>query len=285
MEENTPQDTAPQEHRRSVRKAGIIGGVIGSIGLAASIFALTATAGAATSTLAAQDTDSGPDVTAPEADTLYNDTLESDEEVPEDYAAAEVCWVALEEKFNLHDLEDKAIEDKAAWEAFEAEADTCEALLPQDVKDEIAAHDKAFGPYEKCVDAVFEEQGFDDEGFFGDDVFGDDEMFDFGPAVSIITDDAASFAEFGEGDGHVTITKTGDDFAITSDGDVTIEDIDWDAEFEGLEGHGETDDAEFEAFDAALSSCDDKLPEGFDFDGDFGLFDEAEADDGELAES
>jgi hypothetical protein len=245
MEENTPHETG-----RSIRKAGIIRGVIGSIGLAA------------------QDSDPAPETTIVEADndTLGNGDVDQDEEVPEEYAAAEACWVALEEQFNLHDLDDEGIDGQAAedsvdWEAFDAQAEACEALLPQDVQDEIAAHEEAFGPYEACVDAVLEEQGFDDGDFLGDA-----EMFDFGPAVSIMTGDTASFAEFGEGDGHVTITKTGDDFTVTSDGDVSIEDIDWDAAFAG---------------------CDDQLPEGFD-DGDFELFGEAdhqdESDD-ELANS
>lgn len=244
--EETPTPDLP----RSNRKAGLIGGVVGSIGLAASIFALTATAGAAGPVLQAQDGSSDSE--------------------------------------------------------------------PAPVLDEDFPDEEAWAEYDACVDAVFEAHGFDvDEAFADvemldmDDYEGDFDEFDFeiefGPAVSIMNGEDMSFAEFGEGDGSIMITKTGDDISVTSDGDVVVEEIDWDEleaegigvlEGEVLEGDIEMlDDFDHEAFEEieeALSTCDDQLPEGVDLDVEFGAiedfdFDQAEdvdeADEAELTEA
>lgn len=237
--EETPTPDLP----RSNRKAGLIGGVVGSIGLAASIFALTATAGAAGPVLQAQDG------------------------------------------------------------ASESE--------PAPVLDEDFPDEEAWAEYDACIDAVFEAHGFDiDEAFADVEMFdmedfeGDFDEFDFGPAVSIMDGEDMSFAEFGDGDGSITITKTGDDISVTTDGDVVVEEINWDdLEAEGiavLEGEAFAGDIEmlddfdheaFEEIDEALSTCDDQLPEGVDLDVEFGEiedfdFDEAEdVDEAELTEA
>jgi len=216
------QDSPTPDRPRSHRKAGLIGAAIGSIGLAASIFALTATAGAAGPVLHAQDAESEP--------------------VP-----------VVEETFP----------DEEAWTEFET-----------------------------CIDAVFGEADF----FESHDIDGNFDDFDFGPAVSIMDGDDMSFAEFGEGDGSITITKTGDDISVTSDGDVTLEEFNWDdadgigvleghvldGDFEMLEGF---DDEAFEELDAALSGCDDKLPEGVDLDHDFEDAEVFEFDGNELKDA
>ena len=63
------EDTTPTGQNRSMRKAGLVGGALGSIGLAVSIFALSATAGAAGPVLQA-DTEPAPveDEAPPELD-------------------------------------------------------------------------------------------------------------------------------------------------------------------------------------------------------------------------
>ncbi len=231
------QDSTTPDLPRSNRKAGLLGGVVGSIGLAASIFALTATAGAAAPVLQAQNTESEP--------------------VP---------------------VVDEGFPDEEAWTEFET-----------------------------CIDAVFESQAIDVDKVFGDvelfemdefegefDIEGEFDDFDFGPAVSIMDGEDMSFAEFGDGDGSITITKTGDDISVTSNGDVTLEELDWDdlagegiavegiaiLEGESLDGDFEMferfDDEAFDELDEALSACDDKLPEGVDLDHGFGDAEEAE---------
>lgn len=229
MEDNTTHDRT-----RSTRRAGLIGGVIGSLGLAATLLAVTATAGATEPTL---ETPPNTDVAVP--------------------------------------------------------TDGTDADLPTD---------EDWADYDACVNAAFAAAGIDVE----TDVFeaGEGEfvegmegiaVMDFGPAVSVMNGDDLTFADFGEGDGSITITKTGDDISVTSDGDVTVEEVD----FEELSGdfdidllEGELADGEFEVLDIddeafaeiddALAGCDDKLPEGIDFE-DFS--DAVLLDEGDLEES
>jgi hypothetical protein len=51
------------------------------------------------------------------------------------------------------------------------------------------------------------------------DVFG-------GGHVTVIDDDGMTIADFGDGDGSVTITKQGDTITVTSEGDVTVQALD-----------------------------------------------------------
>lgn len=208
MEENTTHNPP-----HSARKAGLIGGVIGSLGLAATLLAVTATAGATEPTLEPQ---------------------------PSGVVAAQ--------------------------------AELSESELPGD---------EDWADYDACVNAALEAAGID----FETEVFelSDDEIMedmngvvamDFGPAVSVMDGDDLTFADFGDGDGSITITKTGDDISVTSDGDVTVEEVDIEsaiAEFDGELGEGEIemfdiDDEAFAEIDNALAGCDDKLPEGIDFE-------------------
>jgi hypothetical protein len=53
---------------------------------------------------------------------------------------------------------------------------------------------------------------------FGD-VFG-------GGHVAVIDDGGMTVADFGDGDGSITITKQGDTITVTSEGDVTVQDLD-----------------------------------------------------------
>lgn len=276
------EDTTPTGQPRSTRKAGLVGGALGSIGLAVSIFALSATAGAA-----------GPVLQADAEPAPVEDVAEGEIEISEeDYAAADACWGEIEATFNLDgDVDEDAID----WDAIDEAAEECEALLPQEIQDQIAADEAAWAPYEECIDAAFEASGIDVDAMDNDVFVGDIDgefageafaMDDFGTAVSIMDGDEFSFAEFGEGDGTITITKAGDDITVSTDGDVDVETVDWDEEavmldaeeldmedfeIEDFDGEGEVflDDMFDAELDDALSGCDDKLPEGIDLDADF----------------
>lgn len=221
------QDSPTPDLPRSNRKAALLGGVVGSIGLAASLFALTATAGA-----------SGPVLQTPNTEPVAATAAAND---------------------------DDSFPDEEAWSEYDA-----------------------------CIDAVFESQGFDIDEAFGELELLDMDEFDFGPAVSILDGDGISAAEFGEDDGSITVTKIGDDISVTSDGDVTFEEISWDdieglsdeiAEVDVLAGDVEVLDGNmFEELDNELSGCDDHLPEGIDFEN---FIDEGEVfaiDDADLGE-
>ena len=254
------EDTTPTGARRSTRKAGLIGGALGSLGLAVSVFALSATAGAAGPVLQA-DTEPAPTEVLTEA---ADGELEFDDA---DFAAADACWDELDATFAFDDDAD-IDEDAIDWDALEAASQECEALLPQEIQDEIAAEEEAWAPYEACIDAIFEDEGIDWEDAEVVEFDGefDGEIMDFGPAVSIMDGDDVSFAEFGEGDGTITIVKSGDDISVDTEGDVDVETIDWNDEAMMLDGEFAIDGE----FDDAFSACDDQLPEGIDFeDGDF----------------
>jgi len=122
--------------------------------------------------------------------------------------------------------------------------------------------------------------------------------FDFGPEVSIMDGDDLTLADFGDGDGVITITKSGDDISVDSSGDVSVEDIDWD-DFSAEAILAEEGDFDPELFDDAqlledaelfelndeleadLSGCDDKLPEGVEIMAaeDAALLDPSEIDE------
>lgn len=216
----------PHNQARSSRNAGLFGGVVGTLGLTAAIFAMSATAGAAAPVLQAQDTDPAPTV--------------QDVELNED--------------------------------AF-------------------AADDEAWASYDECINQVFEDLGIefsDVEALEADMLDGEIVgLDDFGTAVSIMDGEDLSFAEFGEGDGTITINKTGDEITVDTAGDVTVEAIDWDEAAIALEGdmvlEGDIELNELSIdneLDNELSGCDDKLPEGFDLDTGYDLdagFEVAEA--------
>ena len=126
--------------------------------------------------------------------------------------------------------------------------------------------------------------GFD---VLGEEVFGDDgilpsfEDFDFGrpgdfeiPAgVFVEAGDDTGFYEFGDGDGTITITKSGDDISVSTDGDVDaktfeLPDFGKDGEFPFPEITAEQQAdldakwADIEAkWEAADTACGDLLPD------------------------
>lgn len=177
----------------------------------------------------------------------------------------------------------------------EGDGDTDDYLLPEGVKDEIAKFDDAFKEFDTCLadagvgfpdelDGLFE-GGFDGpfkgeldgifEGHLFDGEFEDKFPVDLGAIVSVMDGDSLSVAEFGDGDGTVTITKTGDDISVSSTGDVTVDDIEFDMdgmELDGLDFDLELGELgeEFQAFEDALSSCEESLPTDL-LDGDFFL--------------
>ena len=198
MEKHSPVN--PDLPKKRLGRGGLAGGIIGSIGLAASILALSATASASGPQLQAQTTDQ------------EQPTLEVD--------------LDGESNVVFGDIDDNS------WAEFEA-----------------------------CVDAVFA---------------GPEADFDFGPDVSIMDGDDLSFADFGVGDGSITISKVGEEITVTTDGDVNVEVLDFDdvvidIEDLGLDGvefdRIELDDGNFDhalitEFDNHLSGCEDQLPQG-----------------------
>ena len=142
----------------------------------------------------------------------------------------------------------------------------------------------------EAFDACISKQLGDTDLFGGFDVIGEDgvippfekfEDFDFGlpgdfeiPAgVFVEAGDDTGFYEFGDGDGTITITKSGDDISVSSDGDVSVQSFelpefgaDGDFSFPELtpEQQAELDatwgeiDTKWEAADSA---CGDLVPE------------------------
>ena len=159
-------------------------------------------------------------------------------------------------------------DDDAKFEdAFNA-FDTCLSDAGVDFPDELGGI--LGGVFEGDFDGLFEGEFFDGE-------FEDKFPVDLGAIVSVMNGDSLSVAEFGDGDGTITITKTGDDISVSSTGDVTVDDIDFD--IDGMELDGFDFDLElgelgekFQAFEDALSSCEDSLPEDL-LDGAFFLDD------------
>jgi hypothetical protein len=132
----------------------------------------------------------------------------------------------------------------AAWDA-------CRSMLPDDVE-------KTLDDVTECVSDSVED--------------GDLPAGPLGPlgqhgdgGVTVMTPDELSVLEFGEGDGSVTITKSGDDYTIESSGDVSEVDL------------GSLEEVIADVQDS-LAECDISLP--FDLDGHDGA-----ADDGGSADS
>lgn len=263
-------ETTPQTPAKRPAKTAVIGGLVGSAGLALSIFALTATAGAASPALVAQDTEPAAPVVV--------EVLEDEEyELPAEFAAAEACWNDVAAQFGVEvdsELDDTAY-DAIDWDAIDAASEKCNDLLPEGVQVELAEQDAEWEAYDTCVDDAFEAAGIDLDVEFDDiDELNIDDAF-----VSVFTGDEETFAAFGDGDATITITKVGDDIAVASSGDVELETFnidDFAADLEIDLDQLAPGDAEL---DAALAGCDDKLPEGFDFDEGFDAVAEETTDD------
>jgi hypothetical protein len=89
-------------------------------------------------------------------------------------------------------------------------------------------------------------------------------------AVAVMTPEELSVLSFGDGDGSITITKAGDDYTISADGDVT------DASLPDVFEHGAFDveamDEAMADIEARLTECGIDMPNMGDFDmGDFDM--------------
>jgi len=134
----------------STKKAGLIGGLLGSAGIAASILLFSATAGAASPTLEAEP------APAPLPETV--------DEIPDGWEAAMECWGKAAVELGIDT--DEGLDSFTDFDAFDAAAEKCDALLPQDVQDDFAADDAEyeafdaeFTKYETCVDDAFDAAG------------------------------------------------------------------------------------------------------------------------------
>jgi len=239
---STPEAN-PEKHGR--RKLGL-GALIGALGLTASILALSVGAGAQTDSPQLVEPLTEPDL----AGLVIEDDFE------DAFDAYNVC---IESELGLDDLSDTDIES-ITDEQHDAAYTACEGELPEEVREANAAYEA----YDAClvengVDFGDFEEEF--EGQFEDDL---DDHSEYPPSVSVITDDAMSFAEFGEGDGTVTITKVGDSVTVETTGDVTVEEYDFEDDFE--------DDFDFDPeLEAAFATCEGLLSDEDGFFGGIGI--------------
>lgn len=120
--------------------------------------------------------------------------------------------------------------DDAAWEAF----DTCLADNGVDIEPELTALNGVDGELE---DAMF-----------------------LDTSVFVQDGEEMSFATFGDGDGSITITKSGDDVVVTTTGDASVETDDLWEEIDS--GQVDTDWEEIDAdLERAFEACEGELPD------------------------
>ncbi len=235
----------------STRRRHAVTAAITSVVLVGGVIAGTQFASADEPTLEPDDTDE-PAVEA--ADT--SDVDGHDETDPTDADEHDEAWAAHEacmgEQLGIDlggdeptDAELDAL-DAITDERWDAADAACDSLLPEEILAELAA----FEEYEQCLDEQLGELGieFVDEPYHG--------------SVVVEGVDDVEFFDFGDGDGTVTITKVGDAITTSTDGDVTVVDLDaLDAEWEEHEA----------AWDQAHEACESLLPEDAFIDD---LFDE-----------
>jgi hypothetical protein len=257
------------------------------VGLVAVLFALSIGASASETTLVGDEAavSGAAQLAAAQDDDGADEGVEADElEGTEDADDLPEGLAEIEEKFEA--FEACLAENGVDFEKFEGETDHPGFGFDFDHFDleglDLEEFDpENFDPAE--LDKLFEEKfgDFDGEGF---------ELFDIGPDVSVMDDGELTIADFGDGDGTITVTKTGDDISVTSTGDVKIEtvepftglaelgeglgfDFDFDFDFEP----GEIPEFDLEGFpklgelDDAFSTCEELLPEDiFSIGGIFG---------------
>lgn len=205
--------------RSSRMAAGMLGAVVG-MGALVGTMAVVAGAGAQSSPAPAEETE-------PTGVVAESDAVEADELMLDD-PELETFFVCVDEAFAAAmaaEEGDSSMSDEeldALYDAAEEQAEACESELPEGVD----------------FDAI--EEGFEAE--FGD--MDDIEM----PEVVVETADGLELIDFGEGDGTVTITKSGDEITVAVDGDATAESIDWAAidEWDEVEDLDELDDMDEE---------------------------------------
>ena len=313
--EPSPEAAAPTRRRSSV----LGGALLGAIALTASVVGVSAIA-------SAQDDPEVDEAEAAEVEEMSDEDLDGVEiiDLDEGDLDGEImiddfddpAWAAFDEcitnaigddAFSEVD-EDTELTDEQ-WEALEAQFEqaeqACEDLLPEDVKNEIAA----WQPYEECIDGQLGEQDFDEDTELTDAaeiseeqwealeaqwIAADEACFDLlpesakaeaeafkaydqcltdagfgddmGSAIVYVEDgETGQSIQFGESTGTVTITGDANGVSIATDGDVSV-----------------IDD---EAFEAAFEACDELLPEdlfeldeGFEMDLDEGDLDEGDID-------
>ncbi len=315
--EPSPEAAAPTRRRTSV----LGGALLGAIALTASVVGVSAIA-------SAQDDPEVDEAEAAEVEEMSDEDLDGveisffdDGDLDEGDLDGEImidefddpAWAAFDEcitnaigddAFGEVD-EDTELTDEQ-WEALEAQFEqaeqACEDLLPEDVKNEIAA----WQPYEECIDGQLGEQDFDEDSELTDAaeiseeqwealeaqwIAADEACFDLlpesakaeaeafkaydqcltdagfgddmGSAIVYVEDgETGQSIQFGESTGTVTITGDANGVSIATDGDVSV-----------------IDD---EAFEAAFEACDELLPEDL-FELDEGMeFDEGDLDEGDL---
>jgi hypothetical protein len=226
----TSPENPDTEPEAARRRSGLIGAGVGVVALIASLLAFSTLAGAQ---------DSGSELVDPESAPV-----------------------------EAQDDDDDDATDTTKFEDAFKDFETCLADAGVGFPDALDGLFKGEfnGPFTGEIEGLFEGEFFDGE-------FEDKFPVDLGAIVSVMDGDTLSVAEFGDGDGTVTITKSGDDISVSSTGDVTVDDIDFD--IDGMELDGFDFDLElgelgeqFQAFEDALSSCEESLPEDL-LDGGF----------------
>lgn len=276
MNSQTPEPTTP-----SGKRAGLIGGVLGVVGLIAVLFALSIGASASETTLvgdAASVTGAAQPAAAQDDDGV-DDSTDADENEDADDADGDVPADLADIDEKLEAFEACLAENGIDFEKFDGPMDHHGFGFGFDHLDLEEFDPENFDPAE--LDKFFDEKfgDFDREGF---------ELFEIGPDVSVMDDGELTIADFGDGDGTVTITKSGDDISVTSTGDVTVETVE---PFTGLaelgEGFGfdfdfdfkpgEIPEFNFKGFpklgelDDAFRTCEELLPgDAFSLGGIFG---------------
>ncbi len=249
-EESTP-------HRRP-RRTAIGGALLGALLVLASLLAFTGLATAQDSEpslapAAEADVDVDGEAATDELDEGIDDELddlddldEFDEGFWDDEALFDDADFAACLDENLGIGEDA---DEQAWETigedrWAAAEEACEEYLPE----EIVELEAAFEEFEACL----AEQGID----FDEEI----EALGEGPVVFVEGEDSETMAAFGDGDGSVTVTKTGDDVVVVTTGDVEQVELD----FEAMD----------EEFEAAHEACEELLPEEVFFADEFDFEDD-----------
>lgn len=228
----TPEQLGETNGRSGAMKAGVAGAVVGVTALLGSFLVLGSGAGA-------QDAGSttAPPATGEEAESSAAGSVD-DAALDAYFSCVEQAW---DDAFDGKD--DEALSDtefEALAESAEAAEAACESELPAGVD----------------IDEVWADL---------EDEWGDEFDVEELPEVAVQTADGITIVDLGEGDGTVTITKTGEDISVATDGDLTSETITW-------------DDLEAE-FDEMDDDMDDELDELDDIDDEMDDTEETELDD------
>ncbi len=196
-----------------------------------------------------------PDTDVPSDDTTEPTTEETDGESDEEQADWDKAdWIDLGGLFDL--------DPEVAAQFEELEACISEQLGDLDLFGglDVFGEDGVIPPFEKLEDFDFDFDMLDG--------------FEIPSGVFVEAGDDTGFYEFGDGDGTITITKSGDDVSVSSDGDVNVQNFelpdfgaDGDFSFPELTPEQEAElDSKWAEIDnkwqAADAACGDLLPDG-----------------------